>query len=174
MRYIFIINGFPRSGKDVFCDILNEISDIPIFTTSWVEKIKLIAPGYGWDGKKDLKGRKLLADLADKKNELCFDFVVDKEKMISLVKDEFIYCIHARRPKDIQRILDFYKRDGYNARSICIERGEVKDKPRSNTADSEIYDFIYDYYIHNDYGGDTWRDEFKENIEIFYNDLTGE
>lgn len=174
MKYILIINGFPRSGKDIFCDILGEISDIPVFTTSWVEYIKLIAPEYGWNGKKDLRGRKLLADLADENNGLCFHHILKKEKTISLVKDEFIYCIHARRPKDIQRLLSFYEIDGYDAYSICIERGEVKDRPRSNTADSEIYNFIYDYYIHNDYSGDTWRDEFKKNTGIFYNSLIKE
>ena len=174
MRYIFIINGFPRSGKDTFVDILSEISNLPIFQASWVEKIKLMAQSQGWDGKKNYKGRKLLSDLADSNDDKCFKFVTDKEKMISAVKNDFIYCIHARRPKNIQELVQYYTKactDMYKVITVCIERKSVQNRKQSNTADLEIHDFIYDYYIHNDYENDNWKNEFKENIKIFYNDL---
>ncbi len=168
MRYILIINGFPMSGKDLFCSMLGEISDIPVFTTSWVEYIKLIAPEYGWDGKKDLKGRKLLADLTDKNNNLCFDFVIEKEGTISSVKDEFIYCIHARRPKDIQDLKDYYtKLDDYRVITVCIRRFEVENRLQSNSADEEIFNFIYEYYLFNNLS----ISEFRGSTEIFYKDL---
>lgn len=170
-KYILIINGYPRSGKDTFCNILTKISSFPVFTASWVDKIKIIAPSYGWDGKKDFKGRKLLADLTDNNGEECFEFIVNKEETISNAKNSFIYCVHARRPDDIEKLVNFYSKPGYKVITICVRREIIENISQSNTADSEVLDYFYDYHISNDYENKDWREEFKENIKIFYNEI---
>ena len=67
---MFVVNGFPGSGKTLFaeyCDsILKEkFNHCSILRTSVVDPIKAIARVIGWNGDKDEKGRKLLSDLKD-------------------------------------------------------------------------------------------------------------
>lgn len=177
MKYIFIINGKPRSGKDTFVNILRDTSNYPVFEYSIVSRIKEIAPVFGWNGKKDFKGRKLLADLvdvADNYNDFCFNSVIEKEEVISQVKDIFIYCIHSRRPKDIKKFVQHYTKDNYKVITIFIQRDSISNKKESNTADSDVLDYTYDYYIENNDESNLWEQEFKYNIELFYKDVMNE
>ncbi len=178
-KYILIINGSPRSGKGEFVKILREISDIPLFEYSSIDYIKQVArTKFLWDNKKDFKGRRLLATLKDistEYNNLPFKKIVEKEEMISLKKDSFLYCIDAREPEEIQKLMDYYSdsldKEEYLVYSVCIRREGVENKIQSNSADLNVHDYTYDYYISNDCEGNDWRDKFKENIKIFYKSL---
>lgn len=172
MRYIIIVNGFKRSGKNTFVNILNDISTLDLFEVSWVEDIKRIAKSkHEWDGKKDNKGRRLLADLADKYDKDCFKYVTNKEKTISKVKEFFIYCIHARRPRNIQELVEYYNKPRYKVITVFIDRKKVSKYKQSNSADSEVLDYQYDYFIENNDTSKHWREKYAESILTFYKEV---
>lgn len=168
MNHILIINGFKQSGKNTFVTLLRKITQTHILEYGMADRIKNLATIFGWDGEKDAKGRKLLADLIDvtgEYNDFPFNSVVDylpeKEK-------NCIYCIHSRRSVDIQKFVDYYKgKEGYEIYTIFIERDNMSDQLESNTADSGVQDYLYDYYIDNNES----LEEFKDNIEIFYKEV---
>lgn len=63
---VFVINGYPRSGKDTFityCKNLLSEKDIPAYDFSTITPIKLAARQFGWNGQKDPASRKMLADI---------------------------------------------------------------------------------------------------------------
>lgn len=63
---VFVINGYPRSGKDTFvtyCKNLLKEKNIPAYDFSTITPIKLAARQFGWSGQKDPASRKMLADI---------------------------------------------------------------------------------------------------------------
>lgn len=63
---VFVINGYPRSGKDTFvtyCKNLLKGKNIPAYDFSTITPIKLAARQFGWSGQKDPASRKMLADI---------------------------------------------------------------------------------------------------------------
>ena len=65
---VYVINGKPGVGKTTFETIAKLMTeDCEIYST--IDPIKEIARDYDWNGEKDAKGRKLLADLKKALNE---------------------------------------------------------------------------------------------------------
>lgn len=77
---VFIINGYPESGKDTFVDIVTNIGiyfdkhdkytgalkeGFLTINSSTVDIIKHVAKILGWDGVKTPEARKFLSDLKD-------------------------------------------------------------------------------------------------------------
>jgi hypothetical protein len=167
MRHIIIINGFKESGKDLFMEYLGEISSLTVFKRSWVDKVKEIAKrDYNWDGTKTLENRKLLANLADSMDDTCFNDVT--RYTTNSLYDDYIYCICARRPKDIARIRDYFNfRDNTKTYTVLIRRAEVENKEQSNSADSEIFNYWYEHQVNNN----STKEDFKTEVEFFYNKI---
>ena len=150
---IICINGYPRSGKDTFVSFCYEYGSI-IQSYSTVDFVKKVAKICGWDGVKDLKGRKFLSDLKDILTEYD-DIPVKKikEKILDLIKpienlgyntDRIIFFIHTREPEELQRF-----KDEFGAKTLLIRRTSVEDAEQSNHADKEVLNFNYDYVIDN-------------------------
>lgn len=151
---IICINGYPRSGKDTFVSFCYEYGSI-IQSYSTVDFVKKIAKICGWDGVKDLKGRKFLSDLKDILTEYD-DIPIKKikEKILDLIRpienlgyntDRIIFFIHTREPEELQRF-----KDEFGAKTLLIQRPSVEDAEQSNHADKEVLNFNYDYVIDND------------------------
>ena len=150
---IFVINGYPQSGKDTFCKFAEE--NYPrVYTYSTIAKIKELALLIGWDGQKDEKGRKLLADLKktlSKYNDVSYKETMSfiREKMEECADkygedaNDAIFFIHCREPKDIKRFCR-----SYGAQSIFINRPGC-DKQWSNSADNKVKEWTYNHYIDN-------------------------
>ena len=60
-KIVIIINGNGGAGKDTLCDFAGEVYDT--MNISAITPIKEIAKANGWNGEKDAKSRKFLADL---------------------------------------------------------------------------------------------------------------
>ena len=61
---IIVINGRGGVGKDEFIKWCREANN-DIYSVSSVDYVKEIARLIGWNGEKDVKGRKFLSDLKD-------------------------------------------------------------------------------------------------------------
>ena len=79
---VFVINGYPRSGKDTFvtyCKNLLREKDIPAYDFSTITPIKLAARQFGWNGQKDSASRKMLADIKKaltEWNDYSFNYII--------------------------------------------------------------------------------------------------
>ena len=60
---IIMLSGKAGAGKDTAYKLINEI--IPATRFAFADTLKDFAKQLGWDGKKDIKGRKLLQNLGN-------------------------------------------------------------------------------------------------------------
>ena len=65
---IIVINGSGGAGKDTFIKYCREANH-EIYSFSTVDYVKDIATLIGWNGKKDMRGRRFLSDLKDALSE---------------------------------------------------------------------------------------------------------
>lgn len=167
MKNLLIINGQATGGKDLFCNILSEISSLPTTTYSIIDYAKEVANiSLGWDGIKDEKGRRLLADLNDimmEYNELPFKKIHKEVAWMDIMNEEYTFMLHMRKPKEIRKIVGYYQERKYNVITIFINN-EKKERKWNNEADDGVFDYKYDWTIDND----GTYDEFWEAIEYFY------
>ena len=160
MKKIYIVNGKPRAGKDTFAELLGK--HCRVFKYSSVDKVKQIAAKCGWDGGKDDKDRKFLADLkriTTEFNDMSYDDVA--EKVAYFLKTDFfdVMLIDIREPEEIERAIE-----GYGAEAIYINNVNVP-MVTSNESDANVNNFVYDYIIAND----GTLDDFAETVKDFYN-----
>jgi len=173
---VIIVNGYPRSGKDTFCDFANDEYNCINYST--VDTVKEIATMMGWDGTKTPENRAMLSALKDFTTEW-FDMTF--KEMINLIQDEINYAeiledevdfifLHIREPKEIIRIKDWCTERSINCFLVCIQRNEMVGE-QSNHADSDVYFIQYDSYINNN----SSLDEFKEATHNYLDSIiTGE
>ena len=152
---VVIINGRGGSGKDTVCDMARELVGDKCASLSTVDVVKDLAEmmfviaGYGWDGKKDARGRRLLAQLKDAWQE--YDegprkHVIDKVKIIgSIWKNDGLIFIHSREPQDIEELKA--KLSAYNPVTLLVTRPGIGDY--GNHADDDVDCYNYDYEIGN-------------------------
>jgi len=175
---VFIVNGYPGSGKDTFAKFIEEEFkyeptklDVHFENISTVEYIKKAAKDYfGWNGEKDEKGRRLLADLKDasrRYNEGPF-MVACQQRSINyttvFLKRPllFVSVIHTREPEEIQIFKDHF---GDICHTVFIKR-EIEQE-LSNHADRNVEGYKYDYTINNN----SDIKAFKKKCGKFINNL---
>lgn len=146
---ILIINGVSGSGKDEFALALKH--EFEVDNISSVDQIKKIASILGWDGTRDHKSRKFLADLKDlatEFNDAPLQYVYSQVKK----SDAEICVLHIREVLEIIKAKELFASIGYNAQAILIERPEVLSKQiPQNTGDlGALQQFDYDVTIIND------------------------
>lgn len=140
--FVYVINGVGGSGKSTFVSILSELHP-SIKEISTVDKVKEVAKIAGWNGEKDGRGRRFLADIKDAMD--AYDKL--SWKNVDRVIEEaphYIYFINARSDYDI----DYFKKR-WNARTILVEKSGTP-LIFSNHADARVMDYEYDIVIHND------------------------
>lgn len=153
MLKVFVINGFPGSGKDTFVELVAEIMKsrglgyVRNYHSS--DMVKGVFKHLGWDGKKTPEIRNFMAEVIEGSNNL-FDTAF-KEALrlyVALEKEgtQGILFIHERKPVNIARLCNTFK-----AKSILIERGtpEFTEDLPTNKADREVLDYTYRIHIDN-------------------------
>jgi len=142
---LFIINGVGTSGKDTFVEYVNKHSKRSVFNIRSSDHVKHLASEYlGWDGKKDDRGRRFLAELmTSMKNYNDGIFKHWCEVIDQVEEDSFVVFLHVRESDEIKKYVD-----RYGCKTILIKREgvEVPD----NDADRDVYNTKYDITINND------------------------
>ena len=165
---VFIINGSGCSGKDTFVDQLEQLTTV--YRHSTIDTIKGIAEShFGWDGEKDLKGRKLLSDLkiaAIEYNDMPHN---EMKTAIDYAEQSGKYDVFTCMIRDIPEIEkavnDLDLRD--KIVPILITSNRTKNNTYGNVADDNVMDYIYDYYIDNS----GTIDDLKEMARLLLIDL---
>lgn len=166
MKKLIVINGSGTSGKDEVANISKKIlknKKIIVKTISSIEAVKDFALLFGWDGKKDDRGRKFLSDLKDAWTLYIngpFDDVIKKINGLDEKKNWLVY-IHIREPDEIEKIVNHYE----NVTTLLMQRFGIEEF--NNHADSLVGEYPYDYIIYND---GTLKD-LEESVDTFLKEL---
>ncbi len=167
---ILIVNGYPESGKDTFCDYVEGLCSA--VTHSTINTIKYMAKQMGWDGQKTPENRKMLCEL---KNFSTRWFDGPFQEVIGVIENtskfnkdnntpiEFV-LLHIREPKEIQRVCSWCEDNGFKCHTVFLDRGGSKED-QSNEADYNIEDIQYDYWIFNEGGLEALYQTTKNLIE---------
>lgn len=145
-KIVIIINGNGGCGKDTLCNLA--AIKYKVRTISSITPIKEIASQNGWDGEKDEKGRKLLADLKTaftEYNDLSFNHMKEEYEAFK-ESDNRILFVHIREPEEIDR---FKKYVDMKCITLLVIRNSETTK-WNNLADDNVEDYYYDYIYDND------------------------
>ena len=147
-KLTLVINGAGGVGKDTLCDL--SAKHFRVRNISTITPIKEIAKHCGWNGSKDDKSRKFLADLKALcvgYNDLPTNWAM-REYEDFLTTDEQILFVHIRESEEIQKFVDA---TGGAARTILIRGGARMTKAvYGNRSDDDVEKYSYDYYFVND------------------------
>ena len=91
----------------------------------------------------------------------------NKAEIYDFSSDDVLCFVHCREPWEIQKFVDIL-----GAKTLLIRRPEIEDSVQSNHADSEVFNYNYDFEINND--GTLWDLEKKAVnfiLELGYKNL---
>ena len=147
-KAVLVINGQGGVGKDALCDIAKK--HFKVRNISSITPIKEIAKMCGWDGTKDDRSRKFLADLKQlsvEYNDYPTLWALEQYKEF-LTTDEEIMFVHIREPEEIRKFVD--KTEG-EAKTLLVRAGDrIKRGAFGNSADDLVENYNYDLYFMND------------------------
>lgn len=150
-KLVLVINGCGGVGKDTLCDMASK--HYRVKNVSSITPIKELAAACGWQGEKDDRARKFLADLKALTvayNDYPTQWIVAHYEEF-LASDEQLMFVHIREGEEIAKFVS--ATDG-QAKTLLIRGGErMKEKCAQgygNAADDEVERYSYDYYFVND------------------------
>lgn len=146
-KVVIIINGSGGVGKDTLCDC--SAKQFKVRSISSITPIKEIArKGFGWDGQKDSKSRRLLADLKEvavRYNDLPFLYLC-KEYERFLDSEDQILFVHIREGKEIDK---FKNRISGACYTLLVTRGRGEEVRWGNVSDDDVEKYDYDWIYEN-------------------------
>lgn len=145
MKQIIVINGSGGVGKDTFVEQCSKYAKV--LNISSVDKVKEAANILtGWNGEKDEKSRKLLADLKQMGiwyNDAPMKYIEHMVEEFENSENELMF-IHIREIEEIEKC-----KNEFNAKTLIITNKNVP-AIESNQADKDVSKYCYDYHIAND------------------------
>ena len=147
-KLAIVINGAGGVGKDTLCALAAK--HLKVRNISTITPIKEIAAMAGWDGSKDDRSRKFLADLKQLSvnyNDFPTQWALGVYREF-LTTDEDILFVHIREPEEIKK---FVRATDGAAKALLIRGGDrMKKSHYGNYADDSVENYEYDYYFVND------------------------
>lgn len=170
---IYCVSGKARSGKDTATNIMKKIlekENKKVLIFHYADLLTMICTKYfGWDGKKDEKGRSLLqhtgTDIIRKKNK---DFFVNFALQIfDIFNDVWDYVIipDCRFENEIKML----KNQDLHITSLRVNRKELttsgttsflSEKQLKHSSENSLDNYDFDFIINND----GTLEELKEKI----------
>lgn len=155
---VILISGKAQNGKDTTASILKQTlvdNGDKVLITHYADLLKYICTNYfGWDGKKDDKGRQMLqyvgTDVIRKQNPtLWVDFVA---MILKYFKGNWDYVIipDCRFPNEITRMIEA----GFDTIHLRVHRPNFENpltqEQQNHPSETALDDFDADVYIEND------------------------
>ena len=166
MKKVILISGKAQTGKDEAAKILNSKLNNSLIV-HFGDYVKYICSQYfGWDGKKDEKGRETLqrigTDVVRKRNP---DFWIDIiHNFISVFKYDFDYIIipDTRFKNEIEKTKLLFPT--ITLRINGKIRGEITEEQQRHISETELDDYSFDYIIDNSEDG---IDKLEKKVDLF-------
>nr|WP_300837723.1 hypothetical protein [uncultured Acetatifactor sp.] len=143
LQIVIIINGRGGVGKDTLCSFAGK--KYRVTNISAITPIKEIAHQYGWNGEKDSKSRKFLADLKKtfiEYNDLPFQYLMTEYRRFLHSSNQILF-VHIREGEEIDKFKNYVK---IPCITLLIRRNLVKDwgNPSDDDVENYNYDYVYD------------------------------
>ena len=167
-KLAIVINGGGGAGKDTLCDMAAKHFDV--VNVSSIDPIKRIARENGWNGEKDLRSRKFLADLKQlftEYNDLPTRYILDKYKEFLLGEGQ-IFFVHIREGAQIAHFIEEAEKIGKRPLSLLV-RSKRCESVYGNASDDDVANYSYDYYYDNDLPLDEAENDFCEFLNKIIN-----
>lgn len=146
-KIVIIINGSGGAGKDTLCDFAAK--HFRVRNISSITPIKEIArKDFGWDGQKDSKSRKLLAELKEAAinyNDMPFIYLCNEYERF-LKSGSQILFVHIREGKEIEK---FKKHVSGACYTLLITRKIDGNVQWGNDSDDNVEGYKYDWIYEN-------------------------
>lgn len=160
MKKVIIINGRGSSGKDTMIESL--AGKIKFVNVSSIDPIKKIAKRFGWNGSKDARSRRFLADL--KRAFTAYDdtptyYLASKYRKFKKSNKQVMF-MHIREASEIEKMKTIVDLDCV---TLLIEREGMRDW--GNPSDDEVGNYKYDYVFNNTEKIEESKEKFIELIE---------
>jgi hypothetical protein len=158
----FIINGRGGCGKDTICNIVGKHYKTKVI--SFVDPVKKAAGILGWDGGKEQKDRKFLADIADlgtEYSDASMNYILEEYNQFIEDSELEVLFIHIRSPKEIQRFKLLCRG---NVKTFIVTRPSIDKVKFENHADRDVYLYKYDIAYKNNL--DTLEDLEKDVMPL--------
>lgn len=169
-KLVIVMNGKGGVGKDALCDALTVAYRVK--NVSAITPIKEIASRYGWNGEKDEKGRRFLAELKRvfvEYNDLPNKYLLDEYRAF-LESDDDVLCVHIREKEEIAKFVAGVDTPCVTVlvRRTAIDGGQAY----GNDADDKVGEYTYDWEFSNDLpleeSGEAFRTLIARVIDGFY------
>lgn len=172
---IVLINGKVGAGKDTVGEFLIEQYNYKVFR--YADRLKEVLYFAGWDGKKDLRGRKLLQEVGKAFRKWYADFWIDK-----LIKDiensdiDRICITDVRHINELEKFKEKWSAYYPDSKYIFIkligpnrdQKREMDEETLSDSSETELDNYISQciatYTIHNNSTIESLR--YRTNIII--------
>ena len=148
-KLAIVINGSGGAGKDTLCEMASK--HFKVVNVSSIDPIKQIARENGWNGEKDLRSRKFLADLKQlftEYNDLPTTYVLGKCEEFLNGEGE-IFFVHIREGEQIAHFIEKARLIGAEPKSLLV-RSKRCESVYGNASDDDVANYSYDYYYDND------------------------
>lgn len=153
-KYVVVINGKGGVGKDTLIEMVSK--HFKVRNVSSVDGIKDIARTLGWDGQKDDKSRKFLADLkqlATDYNDYPFRYTCMELTEFLRNDNQELMFVHIREGKEIQKFVDKVKKyKSYMDVQVdtLLVRRSTEKTTYGNKSDDNVDTYNYDYIYENE------------------------
>lgn len=148
-KLIVVINGKGGVGKDTLCAALAE--RYRVMNVSSIDPIKAIARNYGWNGEKDMRSRRFLAELKEAFINYCDlpkTYLCEKAEEF-LAGDDEVMFVHIREPKEIAAFREAIL--PAKCLTLLVRRSGLNPGEKyGNAADDDVENFSYDVVFNND------------------------
>lgn len=144
-KKVIVINGRGGVGKDTLCEVAGQ--HYKVMNVSSIDPIKELARQIGWNGEKDHRSRKLLADMKRivvEYNDYPTSYLQDIYYKFK-TQDLDIMFVHIREPEEIHK---FKQMNAGNCVTLLVKRSEVEHL-FGNNADDNVENYHYDYIFDN-------------------------
>ncbi len=150
-------------GKDTLCAAIAE--KYRVMNVSSVDPIKEIARGFGWNGEKDMRSRRFLAELKEAFINYCdlpTKYLCGKAAEFLQSEDEVMF-VHIREAKEIAAFREAIR--PAECKTLLVRRDSLHAGEKyGNSADDDVENFKYDLTFNNDLPLDESKREFTKLI----------
>jgi len=174
MTSVLIMNGTGGAGKGTVAEFLRELFELQIHEYSSIAYVKSVATStFGWDGKKDVLGRNLLASIKQAMiiyNDLPTKKVTEEiEWAINFGSD--ILVVDIREPDEIEKLVIHCSLQGIQCVTCRVINTKLEDEAEKNglslTGD-RLYG-KYDYDVEVDNNGTL--EQLKNTVNLIFKDV---
>jgi hypothetical protein len=171
---VITISGYAKAGKDLSATILKEKLEFAgkkVLIVHYADYLKFIAQQYfGWDGKKDEKGRSLLQWLGtDKVRKTMPDFWVDiVVQLIRVFSNDFDYFIvpDTRFDNEVTSMKENFDTLSVHVTRLNFDNG-LTQVQKNHPSEIALDGWKFDWYITSETGKDNLSYEIKKLIEWY-------